>query len=316
MIRVETPFFEWEIEFVAWLTELRSDVLAAYLNVFNFTGEELFFSIALPFAYWTLSKRIGFQLSLAVFVSFFINGFFKDFFQASRPYQAYPDRIVPQYESHSYSFPSGHALESFTFWGFIAAARRNAWWTAAAAVIVVHVAFAKMTAGVHWPADILFGWMLAAALLIVSFGVIRHFENAPPSTPLLIACALLIPAAMMALYYGAGVGGRLDEENVYQSAGLISSMLLAYGWERARIRFVIPLAWWRRLSAFAVGISVLFVLKEGADLLLPDAVWSDFVQYGLLGLWTVGVAPWVFVVTRLYDRHPDLPRESGTQLQA
>jgi undecaprenyl-diphosphatase len=75
---------------------------------------------------------------------------------------------------HSYSFPSGHSLFSFCFYGTLAGlihARVRSWWLrvvvwAAAALLVFVIGLSRIYLGVHYPSDVLAGYL--AALMWVS----------------------------------------------------------------------------------------------------------------------------------------------------
>jgi undecaprenyl-diphosphatase len=70
---------------------------------------------------------------------------------------------------HSYSFPSGHALASFCFYGVLAGlisgrvrnrTVRAALWMVAAALIV-GIGFSRIYLGVHYPTDVVAGYLAA-----------------------------------------------------------------------------------------------------------------------------------------------------------
>ena len=85
---------------------------------------------------------------------------------------------------HTYSFPSGHALVTFCFVGFLAGiialhvkARWLRWtvWTIASTIIVL-VGLSRIYLGVHYPSDVLAGY--AAALAWMSaVGMVAHREE-------------------------------------------------------------------------------------------------------------------------------------------
>ncbi|HEX6625098.1 MAG TPA: phosphatase PAP2 family protein [Pyrinomonadaceae bacterium] len=102
-----------------------------------------------------------------------LNVLLKSIFQRERPAPFF-DTPLPE----SYSFPSGHALLSFCFYGVLAAvlaARLNSvrarvlvW--AAAALLVALIGLSRVYLGVHFPSDVLAGyaaalvWVMAVAL--------------------------------------------------------------------------------------------------------------------------------------------------------
>ena len=84
----------------------------------------------------------------------------------------------------SYSFPSGHALCSFCFYGVMAGllsarikslAWRVAIWIAAA-VLVIAIGLSRIYLGVHYPSDVLAGY-LAAAVWVGTVIVLDHVRK-------------------------------------------------------------------------------------------------------------------------------------------
>jgi len=115
---------------------------------------------------WT---RAAILLAITVGGAFLLEQVLKLSFQRARPtsYFEYP---LPR----SFSFPSGHALFSFCFFGMLASlvtARlrsgvlRVALWIAAA-VLIALIGFSRIYLGVHYPTDVLGGY--AAAFIWIS----------------------------------------------------------------------------------------------------------------------------------------------------
>jgi membrane-associated phospholipid phosphatase len=87
-----------------------------------------------------------------------------------------------------YSFPSGHAMSSMTF---VMALMVLSWGTRwfpgiaiAGSLFAVAIGWTRLYLGVHYPSDILAGWMLAIALaMTVSLLVKPHVSKVPISVP-------------------------------------------------------------------------------------------------------------------------------------
>jgi undecaprenyl-diphosphatase len=85
---------------------------------------------------------------------------------------------------HSYSFPSGHALCSFCFYGVLAgllsartrplAWRLLIWFTAAA--LVIAIGLSRIYLGVHYPSDVIAGY-LAATVWVGTIIVLDHVRK-------------------------------------------------------------------------------------------------------------------------------------------
>ncbi|UZW55916.1 phosphatase PAP2 family protein [Sphingobium sp. JS3065] len=100
---------------------------------------------ARPRAFWLLWTVIGGTL---------LNLALKQVFAAPRP------DLLPHLDLvHSYSFPSGHAAGNMIFFGALAilAGRGSAY--AGAALAIALIGISRVWLGVHWPSDVLAGWI-------------------------------------------------------------------------------------------------------------------------------------------------------------
>ncbi|HLK23223.1 MAG TPA: phosphatase PAP2 family protein [Caulobacteraceae bacterium] len=95
--------------------------------------------------------------------------------------RARPDFALPGIVTYAHSFPSGHSTASAALWLSLASVaasfeRRRAhklFWFGAAAVTIVAVGVSRVYLGVHWPTDVLAGWMLGAAFALAGWIVWR-----------------------------------------------------------------------------------------------------------------------------------------------
>jgi undecaprenyl-diphosphatase len=101
-----------------------------------------------------------------------------------------PDLVDPVASAPGYSFPSGHALGSVVCLGVIAAAlgptlsgtvRRYLW--SVCGLLVLAVGFSRVELGVHYPSDVIAGWLLGAAWLAASAAAFDVWKPAPPQAP-------------------------------------------------------------------------------------------------------------------------------------
>jgi undecaprenyl-diphosphatase len=86
----------------------------------------------------------------------------------------------------SYAFPSGHALDSLVVYGTLAVLvarhieRRAArlWLLFGLVVLVGLIGVSRIYLGVHWPTDVLGGWVVGAAWLALVVAFTRRRANA------------------------------------------------------------------------------------------------------------------------------------------
>jgi len=99
-------------------------------------------------------RRRALWLLLAVVGGTLLNLALKQVFAAPRP------DLLPHLDIvNSYSFPSGHAAGNMIFFGALAllAGGRSAYGAAAALIALIGVS--RVWLGVHWPSDVLAGWI-------------------------------------------------------------------------------------------------------------------------------------------------------------
>jgi undecaprenyl-diphosphatase len=119
------------------------------------------FSVVFLIAKW---KRAAAWLAAGTAGSIVLDATLKLLFHRARPEPFFAP--MPK----SYSFPSGHALTSFCFYGILAglidtrihkaAARLSVW--IAAAVLVLLIGISRIYLGVHYPTDVIAGYCAAA----------------------------------------------------------------------------------------------------------------------------------------------------------
>jgi len=144
--------------------------------------------IAVVMAAWLPRLRpVAWQVVLALALSqIVIDGVVKPIVGRARPFVAEPTvTVVGEYRPSTYSFPSGHASQSFAAAVVLASAlpRRRAWWFLLAAFI----AFSRIYIGVHYPLDVAVGIVVGLAVgLVVTGGSAWYnwgFAVAPPPVP-------------------------------------------------------------------------------------------------------------------------------------
>jgi undecaprenyl-diphosphatase len=92
-----------------------------------------------------------------------------------------PDRVVPEgrrlKQPGSSSFPSGHAASAAAFSGVIGREVPQLWLPVNA--LAATVAFSRVYTGVHYPGDVLAGWLLGKSVAGVSRHVLHRYETSP-----------------------------------------------------------------------------------------------------------------------------------------
>lgn len=107
--------------------------------------------------------------------SWLLNGIFKSFFRRKRP-----DLWASSKRPMDYSYPSGHSMSAISFYGLLAAYLTHllsiplSITSALATGVTIGVGLSRLYLGVHWPTDVLSGWIAGGIWLAVClYGLIR-----------------------------------------------------------------------------------------------------------------------------------------------
>ena len=105
-------------------------------------------------------------------------------------HRARPELWQTEVHEDSYSFPSGHALGSVIAYGILvyligrAFPRwRGTLWSIYV-VLVALIGYSRLYLGVHWPTDVLGGWVIGAVALAGLIYWHRRIPLTPPAAPL------------------------------------------------------------------------------------------------------------------------------------
>jgi membrane-associated phospholipid phosphatase len=245
---------ELGIDFILYVQSFHSPGLDQFFQaVTQFGGAAYLFLI--PLLVWCLAPRLGLRAALAMLVAQFLVMVMKDFFGQPRPFQVDP-RIISEGE-WGLSFPSGHAQGAMVYYGLIAAVVAQRWVTALLGVIIFLVGFSRAYLGVHYPHDVVAGWLFGAGLLYVWLtledSTASFFRGLSVEKRGLLGVLLPLGAAALHNAFFANPAS-------FAIAGAISGKVFSLASPAAPGAFDGRDRIWRKLARFAVGMPLLFGL--------------------------------------------------------
>jgi undecaprenyl-diphosphatase len=163
-----------------WLTDIMKGL--------SFIGGEFLFYAALVIIFFLLIKkykREAVVFASAILIGYFLNNLIKFLLKVPRP------DIDPIAYANFYSFPSGHAMNSFIFFASVSYlvfhfTRKNTLSLLACGfsiVMVLLIGFSRVYLGVHYPSDIIAGyiagfwWFITVIVLDKTLHFYRLFRN-------------------------------------------------------------------------------------------------------------------------------------------
>jgi membrane-associated phospholipid phosphatase len=154
--------YEFGIRFIQWLQTF-SPALDGVMNGFTFLGRIEFYLVFIPFIYWSVDRRIGLRLLLILIYTNFLANSFKLLFHEPRPY--WLGSVKALSTETSYGIPSSHASDTLAVGGYLIQHMRQNWARWLVVIVVFLIAFSRLYLGVHFPQDVLFGWLLGFVVL-------------------------------------------------------------------------------------------------------------------------------------------------------
>ena len=298
----------WGADVMVWVQAHSTPWLDTLFAILTFLGNEEFYLLLLPLVYWCIHKRTGASLGYLSLSSAWINSVVKNLFKIPRP-GALDSRINVLTQETSPSFPSGHAQGTLVNWGYLAYRLRNPIFWVVAVLVVLGVGLSRMVLGVHFPQDILGGWLIGLVVLVLYIWleppVARWLSG--QQTAVQVVLAVGVPVVLIFLH-------PADMKGLYPAEGSITplSALAGFGvgiiMERRWVRFRADGAWWKRVVRFLVGMAITGIFYLGPHVLLPEGMAYGleagirFARYALVGWAVAFLCPWLFVLAGLAEQ--------------
>lgn len=157
------PFYQAQLDFAFSFAYHRIEWLNPFFLFLNFFDTPYFFFLLIPIIWVGVSYRWGIHLFYYLTINSWINGMVKVIFSWPRPSTDLPESALMHL--HSFGFPSGAAQTSMLLGGLLIYYwRTKAAWIIAIPYILL-ISFSRIYLGVHYPVDILGGWVLGLAVL-------------------------------------------------------------------------------------------------------------------------------------------------------
>jgi len=272
-------------------------------KLFTLMGGEAFFMLLILLFYWCIDRRTGMRLAILFLFSGYVNTVAKVLANQPRPFQ-YDTQVHQLFEASGGGLPSGHTQNTVVIWGYMASRAQNVWLWVIAGLLMVLTPLSRVYLGVHFPTDLIGGYLLGISLLLLYRWLEPRAEAWLGRKGLAwqLSAAFGIPALMILLFPS-------DEKNGIIAGATLMGMGVGFVLERHWVGFASGGIWWKQLVRFLLGAAILFGLWSGLKAAfsgLDPEPFFRFVRYVLVGLWGGLGAPLAFVRLRLAEiRQPE-----------
>ncbi|MCL2043238.1 MAG: phosphatase PAP2 family protein [Treponema sp.] len=307
---------QWGLDWIRHIQSGANPPLSMFMRIITGMGSITAYMILLPLIYWCIDEKKCLRLGIILLISVWITVILKLILDQPRPFFAEYDPSVGLIPEKLGGFPSGHAQNSLVLLMIIASWGKKKLFFAIAALFCLLIGFSRIYLGVHFPTDVLGGWLIGGFLLCIYFLTGKRIEtllasNSPRAG--LLACAALAFAMIMyrpsqeplmpagfLLGLGTGyflcrryIGFTASKDNRSGSppgSGVVKYLVLA-------VRFALGITVMVLLYVLTGKIISYFSQTGNYDLLV-------FIRFVLIALWVTAGAPWLFCILRIYSPNP------------
>lgn len=325
--------WQWGINLILQLQSYEPWLRA--MQTITITGNTEFFLLILPVLYWLVNRRLGVRMATLLLASIVVGSILKIAFYGPRPYWIDARVQLLSGDEPTFGVPSLHAMNAVVMWPLLARYIQR-WWAWLVALLLIALSgIARVYLGVHFPSDVIVGWLLALLLLLlwwrwakpIGDGFVQLTSAQQQMIALFLSIGIVLLGAVVRLltliFWDPAVGwvGRWPQHadrlvdafslgDVVTAAAVFAGMVGGLLLTKEQASFATkgsPLQW---VGRYFIGVLGVLLLWKGLDVVFTLIAADDtalgyalrYIRYSLIGLWIFGLAPLVFVKAGLAEQ--------------
>ena len=287
-----------ELQFLRFLRGISNPFVDFFTEAITFLGEEYIIIFLLVILYFTIDKKLGKKIAYIIFTSTSLNGAIKGLVSRPRPFVVDPtlDSVRKQ-TATGHSFPSGHTQNATST--YIGIAYNNNYkrkmFIIIAIIISLLIGFSRLVLAVHYPTDVLFGFILGSICAISLSILFNKFATNSKNEHLLYIFTFIIFIPLAFIFYKP----TYEEIHIYKGFYTIISMfagfILGSLIEAKYVNFHNNVS--LKIKAIRIlGVGIIYLLIQiGLKAILPkQIIFIDMFRYFMLTFTILGIYPLLF----------------------
>ncbi|MGL4796680.1 MAG: phosphatase PAP2 family protein, partial [Paraclostridium sp.] len=230
-----------------------------------------------------INKQYGQKLMFALTTNIAVNTGVKEFFKAPRPIGTPGIESMRTETATGYSFPSGHTQTGTTFWVSIMSIIKNKYIYIVGTILFLGIGLSRLYLGVHWPIDVLFGWIFGIIFTILCNLILDKIEVKNNYKYFLY---LFIPMTIWIFI--------VNSVEYIKMFGLFTGFIVGYIIEKEYVKFNINVSIKSKIFRYIFGLVTLALIYLILKIAMPDNVFGAYIRYFGLMVYAIAIAPFIF----------------------
>ena len=170
-------WFSWEPGVITFLQSRVTPLLQKFCEAITFFGDEYAMILIIGFLYWGYKKDLGKKIGLYATTALIVSVALGNIVMRRRPYFDHNEIqcLKPRSSKgdpydiaiQGFSFPSGHATNSVSTYAALGCSAGKKWLKVILFLMPFLIGLSRLVLGVHYPTDILAGWLISALVILV-----------------------------------------------------------------------------------------------------------------------------------------------------
>lgn len=302
----------FQLDILMYLQSIRNELLTGIFTFFTICTEVPVITVLTAMLYWCINKKAGQRILFALAGSLNINVAVKNIVKMPRPIGTKGLISLRIQTATGYSFPSGHTQTATTFWTSMITQFKNIWIYIIGILMILGAGISRLYLAVHWPMDVIVGWILGIILSILFIKLFDYIDNSKNYYILVIimlifgVCTYFVGGEdfykLFGLYSGFALGYMVEDtyisfstENKQRKNIFSKSTSKIEGIKGKILRFIIGIISLLIVYLIFKNIENTFMIGKNEEIINI----FKYLKYTIIVFWGVAIAPALFKLFKL-----------------